>query len=69
MEKLNFEFVGNVTPLVCVYKTNEGFIAEYADRIESILNGESNWDDYKNAVEPTYEEAVKTFEKLYAQAV
>lgn len=65
----NFEFVQNVTPLVCVYKTNEGYITEYADRIESIKNGESNWDDYKEAVKSTIEESTKEFERLYKQVV
>lgn len=62
---LNFEFVQNVTPQVCVYRTDEGYITEYADRIESVKNDESNWDDYKKAVKSTIEESIKEFERLY----
>ena len=69
MKKLNFEFIENVTPLICVYKTDEGYITEYADRIESIKNGESNWNDYKEAVKSTIEESIKEFERLYKQVV
>lgn len=68
-EALKFEFVGNVTPLVCVYKTNDGFITEYADRIESIIKCESNWEDYKDAVKPSYKESVRTFETLYGLGI
>lgn len=67
MKKINFKFIENVTPLVCVYRTNEGYITEYADRIESLEKGESNWGDYKEAVKPTIEESIKEFERLYKQ--
>lgn len=66
---LNFEFIQNVTPLICVYRTDEGYITEYADRIDSIKKGESNWDDYKKAVKSTIEESIKEFENLYAEGL